>query len=61
MVIVFQPKKKKNLFYHQRTKKSYVIGEAKAKFFATTVDCNKSLKIKYNILLKLYLFLQLKN
>ena len=35
MVIVF---KKKNLFYHQRIKKSCVIGEAKAKFFATTVN-----------------------
>ena len=40
MVIVFQPKKKK-LFYHQRTKKSYVIGEAKAKFFVTTVNWYK--------------------
>ena len=35
MVIVF---KKKKLFYHQRIKKSCVIGEAKAKFFATTVN-----------------------
>ena len=39
------------LFYHQRTKKSCVIGKAKAKFFATivyliSVDCNKFLKIK---------------
>ena len=30
--------KKKKLFYHQRTKKSYVIGEAKPKFFVTTVN-----------------------
>ena len=37
MIIVFQQKKKK-LFYYQRTKKSYVIGEAKAKFFTTTVN-----------------------
>ena len=43
LVILFQPKKKKkkNLFYHQRTKKSYVIGEAKAKFFATIVNWYK--------------------
>ena len=34
-------KKKKKLFYHQRTKKSYVIGEAKTKFFATTVNWYK--------------------
>ena len=33
--------KKKKLFYHQRTKKSYVIGEAKAKFFVTTVNWYK--------------------
>ena len=40
MVIVFQQKKKK-LFYHQRTKKSCVIGEVKAKFFATTINWYK--------------------
>ena len=40
MTIVFQQKKKK-LFYNQRTKKSYVIGEAKTKFFATTVNWYK--------------------
>ena len=28
----------KKLFYHQRTKKSCVIGEVKANFFATTVN-----------------------
>ena len=66
MVIVFQqPKKKKKLFYHQRTKKSCVIGEGKAKFFSTTLNWYKyqltQLKIKYNILLRLYTFLQLKN
>ena len=40
MMIVFQPhkKKKKKLFYHKRTKKSCVIGEDKAKFFAITVN-----------------------
>ena len=40
MIIVFQPhkKKKKKLFYHQKTKKSFVIGEAKAKFFAIIVN-----------------------
>ena len=48
------------------------IGESKAKFFPITVNkykyqltipvnCSKLLKIKYNILLRLYLFLQLKN
>ena len=48
------------------------IGESKAKFFPFTVNrykyqltipvnCSKLLKIKYNILLRLYLFLQLKN
>ena len=56
----------KKLFYHQRTKKSCIIGEAKAKFYATTVNQYKyqltvAIKIKYNILLRLYLFLQLKN
>ena len=58
MVTVFQQKK---LFYHQRTKKSWVIGEAKAKFVATIVnwykyqlvDCSKLLKIKKNILIKI--------
>ena len=39
MVIVFQQKKKKN--HHQRTKKSYVIGETKAKFFVTAVNWYK--------------------
>ena len=34
-------KKKKKLFYHQVIKKSYVIEEAKAKFFAITVNCYK--------------------
>ena len=68
MVIVFQQKKKKKkkIFYHQRTKKSCVIEETKTKtkFFATTVNWykyqfnyKKLLKIKYNILLRLYLFL----
>ena len=38
MVIVFQQKK---IFYDQRTKKSCVIGEAKTKFFATTVNWYK--------------------
>ena len=40
-VIVFQQQKKtkkKKLFYHQRTKKSYIIGEAKTKFFETTIN-----------------------
>ena len=48
------------------------IGESKAKFFPFTVNrykyqltipvnCSKLLKIKYNILLRLYLFFQLKN
>ena len=37
MVIVFQQKKKKKI-YHQRTKKSCVIGEAKAKCFAAIVN-----------------------
>ena len=41
MVIVFQPKKKKKLFFHQRTKKSYVIRKVKVKFFATTVNWYK--------------------
>ena len=46
MVIVFQQqKKKKKLFYHQITKKSYVIREAKAKFFATIVN-----KYKYQLI-----------
>ena len=52
MVIVFQQQKKKNYF---TTKKPCVIREAKAKFFVTTVN-----QYKYNILLKLYMFLQLK-
>ena len=46
MMIVFQPKK---TILPQRTKKSCVIEEVKAKFFATTikeVDCSKLLKIK---------------
>ena len=30
--------KKKKLFHHQRTRKSSVIGEIKANFFATTVN-----------------------
>ena len=38
MVIVFQQKK---IFYDQKTKKSCVIGEAKTKFFATTVNWYK--------------------
>ena len=61
MVIVFQqPKKKKILLKNQ--KKSCVIGEVKTKFFTIIpVDCNKLLKLKYNILLRLYLFIQLKN
>ena len=58
MATVFQQKK---LFYHQRTKKSCVIGEAKAKFVATIVnwykyqlvDCSKLLKIKKKILIKI--------
>ena len=33
--------KKKKLFYHQRTNKTCVIGEAKAKFFATIVNWYK--------------------
>ena len=33
MTIVFQLKKKKKLFYHQRTKKPCVIEEIKTKFF----------------------------
>ena len=43
MVIVFQQQKKtkKNLFYNQRTNKTCVIGEAKAKFFATIVNWYK--------------------
>ena len=40
MVIVFQQKKKK-LFYNQRTNKTCVIGETKAKFFATIVNWYK--------------------
>ena len=40
MMIVFQQKKRK-LFYHQRTKKSCVIGQAKTKFFATIVNWYK--------------------
>ena len=39
MMIVFQPKK--YIFYHQRTKKSFVIREVKANFFATTVNWYK--------------------
>ena len=35
---ILAPKKKKKLFYHQRTNKTCVIGEAKAKFFATIVN-----------------------
>ena len=68
----FSSKKKKKLFYHQRTKNSCIIGEAENKFFAIIVNwykyqltipvnCSKLLKIKYNILLRLYLFFQLKN
>ena len=38
MVIIFQQKK---LFYHKKTKKSYVIGEVKAKFFAAIVNWYK--------------------
>ena len=40
MVIAFQQKKKKRLFYHQRIKKSCVIGEVKVKvkIFATTIN-----------------------
>ena len=37
MVIVFKQKKKKKLFYHQKTKKLCVIREAKAKFFFATI------------------------
>ena len=36
MIIVYLSKKK--LFYQQRTKKSYVIGEVKVKFFTITVN-----------------------
>ena len=32
---------KKNLFYHQRIKKSCIIGEVKTKFFAITVNWYK--------------------
>ena len=35
---ILAKKKKKKLLCHQRTKKSCVIGEVKAKFFATTVN-----------------------
>ena len=47
MIIVFQQqqknknKKNKKLFYHQRTKNSCVIREAKVKLFATTVNWYK--------------------
>ena len=51
MVIVFQQQKKN----YSTTKKPCVIRGAKAKFFVTTVNW-----YKYNILLKLYMFLQLK-
>ena len=40
MVIVFQSKKKKTILL-QRTRKSCVIGEVKAKFFAITVNWYK--------------------
>ena len=36
MIIVYFSKKK--LFYQQRTKKSYVIGKVKVKFFTITVN-----------------------
>ena len=39
MVIVFYPKKKKKKYF--TTKKSCVIGEVKAKFFAITVNWYK--------------------
>ena len=50
MLIVFyqQKKKKKKLFYHQITQKPCVIGEAKSKFFATTVNWYMK-RIKYEI------------
>ena len=38
---ILAKKNKKNLFYHQRTKKSGVIGEIKTKFFATTINWYK--------------------
>ena len=41
MLIVFYKQKKKKLFYHQKTQKPCVIGEAKFKFFATTVNWYK--------------------
>ena len=41
MLIVFYQQKKKKLFYHQRTQKPCVIGEAKSNFFATTVNWYK--------------------
>ena len=38
MVIVLYPENKNKLFYHERTKKSCVIGEGKAKFFEPLVN-----------------------
>ena len=63
---------KKKTILPPKNKKIMCIGESKAKFFPITVNkykyqltipvnCSKLLKIKYNILLRLYLFLQLKN
>ena len=37
------------------------MGEAKAKAKYIPIDCGKLLKIKYNILLRLSLYFQLKN
>ena len=38
---ILATKKKKKLFYYERTKKSCVIGEVKSKLFATTVNWYK--------------------
>ena len=61
MVIVFQ--QKKNYFTTKEPKNHVLLEKLKLNIFVTTilVDYSKLLKIKYNILLKLYIFLQLKN
>ena len=61
MVIVFYQKKKKK-FTTKESKNHVLLEKLKLNFFITTilVDYSKLLKIKYNILSKLYFFLQLK-
>ena len=44
-----------------KAKAKYIPREAKAKAKYILIDCGKLLKIKYNILLRLSLYFQLKN